>query len=1184
MKKLEPKRANFVHLRVHSAYSLLEGAIKIDDLVDLAKTNKMPAVAITDSNNMFGALDFSIAASKKGIQPIIGIQLNVTPIDSDEFSINVKPAKLVLLVANRCGYLNLMKLMSKSFIETEGDITPQVHMDTLEKLSSGLICLTGGGQGELNKFIMNSQLKNAERYLDKLNTIFKGNLYIELQRHAVADEVACEKTLIEYAYAKNIPLVATNDVCFATDAIFDAHDALMCIASGDVVGTKDRAKLNKEYYFKSADEMIELFKDIPEAIENTIEIAKRCSYKPENLRPQLPDYPYLNGRGEEEVLLELTKTGLDAHLKRKISIDKLTQADESEVVKIYNDRLKYEFDIIVKMGFVGYFLIVADFIKWAKEKNIPVGPGRGSGAGSIIAWSLGITDLDPIRFGLLFERFLNPERVSMPDFDIDFCQERRDEVIKYVQNQYGRDKVAQIITFGKLQAKAVIRDVGRVLSIPYGEVDMISKLIPNNPANPVTLREVMASEKKLQELCHEDPTIKRLISFGMQLEGLYRHASTHAAGVVIADRPISELVPLYKDYKSDIPVTQFSMKYVEQAGLVKFDFLGLKTLTIIQKAIEIINENNPTTKKLNIKDIPLDHKQTYEMLARGDTIGVFQLESAGMRKVLMQMQIDRFEDIIAAVSLYRPGPMEHIPTYIERKHGKKVEYWHPALKSVLQETYGIPVYQEQVMQMAQVLAGYSLGKADLLRRAMGKKIKSEMDDLRAGFNEGTTKKYNIDIELSNSIFDNIEAFAGYGFNKSHAAAYALIAYQTAWLKCNYNVHFMAATMTYDMANIDKLNLFKTDLDSAKIKILPPCINSSGAVFSVQKVNDGLSDDKGDDHKGGDDKNNKLAIRYCLCALKNVGESAVLGLIEEREKNGDFIDIYDFFERCEIKNINRRMLESLVRAGAFDKLCTNRNQLFCSLDGLYKYNLSVRTEIESGQNNLFGDKISKMSRPTLAIKENFKELESLEEEYKAVGFYLSAHPLSMHCSTLKKLGVVNYIDVESGQVKSQNVKLAGIVSSVRFITTQRMSKMAIVNLTDATGRYSVLFFDDKIEMYRGLLVEGKTILITCYKSVRDSGGENEIRLNGFSVEELSEQENELSGELKIFISNADSLKTIKNIFNNHKLTKGNVIIKIVFDSSFGEVEVRLKHRYAISSSVGKEIKFLSGVDYVDGTFE
>ena len=855
----------FVHLRLHSAYSLLEGALTIQKLAALAKADGAPALALTDSNNLFGALEFSEAVAEAGIQPIVGLTLSLSFLSEGETNPNgevsrrVDHGRIALLAKDERGYANLMKLTTDAYQHAfeGGDVI--VSTTTLFAHQAGLIVLTGGPDGVIDKALAANNLSFAETALNSLKSVFGDRLYVELQRHGLAQERAVEPQLLKLAYDLDLPIVATNEPYFATQEDFEAHDALICIAEGSYVAVDERRRLSPEHYFKTSAQMRALFADLPEALESTVEIARRCAYRPLQRQPILP--PFLTG-GEASTALGETEAAelrrqSEAGLKDRIAQYGVAPGFDAAA---YAERLAFELDVITGMNYQGYFLIVADFIKWAKAEGIPVGPGRGSGAGSLVAYALTITDLDPIRFGLLFERFLNPERVSMPDFDIDFCQDRRDEVIAYVRERYGAHRVAHIITFGKLQARAVLRDVGRVLQMPYGQVDRLCKLVPMNPANPVTLPQAIAAEPRLQEARDAEPIVAKLLDIGQRLEGLYRHASTHAAGVVIADRPLIDLVPLYRDARAQLPATQFSMKWAEAAGLVKFDFLGLKTLTVIETARKLIARRGID---IDPGKLPLDDPATFELLQKGDTVGVFQLEGQGMRDALRKLKPDRFEDIIAIVALYRPGPMDNIDSYVNRKHGREgIESLHDTIAPILSETYGVIIYQEQVMQIAQVLSGFSLGEADLLRRAMGKKIKKEMAAQKTRFVEGAVGN-GVERGRAEYIFELVAKFAGYGFNKSHAAAYALIAYQTAYLKANYPTEFIAASMTLDMANADKLNGFAQEARRLGMRIEPPSVNLSEVGFIPS---DG-------------------AIRYSLAALKNVGRHAVEHICAEREAKG-----------------------------------------------------------------------------------------------------------------------------------------------------------------------------------------------------------------------------------------------------------------------------------------------------------
>ena len=826
----------FIHLCNHTIFSLCKGAIRINDIVKKAESENMPAVAITDISNLFGALEFSIACKKNNIQPIIACDLLIDTEDSaksniSDLELSESFKRTILIAKNAAGYLNLTDLASEIHLSRINNLEPHIKLSDLEQKSEGLIAICGGEKGILGKNILGNNKNAAEKLAEKFQKIFVDDFYIQISRHGLENEKKIEQNLIDIAYKFNIPLIAINDNYFLDKSMFEAQDVLNCIGQKRYLIEEDREKLTPDHYFKSTSEMLELFSDLPEAIENSINIAKKCHIMAFEREPTLPHFPTKDGMSESDELEEKSKKGLNSRLKLKFEVEDVL--NKEELTKIYNERLRYELEIIKRMNFSGYFLIVSDFITWSKENDIPVGPGRGSGAGSIVAWVLQITDLDPLRFGLLFERFLNPERVSMPDFDIDFCQARRDEVIDYVQKKYGKEMVAQIITFGKLQAKAAIKDVGRVLQMPYNQVDRICKLIPFNAIEAVTLAKAIEMDKDLQNAIEEDEEIKKLTDIALMLEGVNRHASTHAAGIVIGDKKLKEIGCLYTDDINSMPAIGYSMKYAEKAGLVKFDFLGLKTLTVIDNTVKLINKSRGTN--LNISKIPIDDNDTFDMLSNGDSIGVFQIESSGMRSVLKQMKPDKIEDIIALISLYRPGPMDNIPTYIRRKTGlEKIEYPHPLLEQVLEETYGVIVYQEQVMEIAKILGGYSLGAADLLRRAMGKKDKDEMDKQRKIFIEGAAKN-EIDTKKSEEIFELVNKFAGYGFNKSHAAAYAMISYQTAYLKANYPVEFIVASINLEIDNSEKINNFLQMAKDHSINILPADINDSKALFDIEII-------------------------------------------------------------------------------------------------------------------------------------------------------------------------------------------------------------------------------------------------------------------------------------------------------------------------------------------------------------
>jgi DNA polymerase-3 subunit alpha len=1161
---------SFIHLRTHSAYSLSEGAIKVKELVRLCTEQGMPAVGLTDTNNLFGALEFSLEASKSGVQPIVGCQLGVARPDAGQSggATAPDPDQVVLLVANEAGYRNLLKLVSKAFLETESGEEPHVDLADLEAHGEGLIAFTGGPMGAVSRLLFEEQDSQAEEVLLRLAKAFSGRLYVELQRHGLQTEVATEDRLVELAYRHDLPLIATNEPFFATEEMYEAHDALLCIAEGVTVNHEGRRKVTPAHRFKSAEEMAALFSDLPEAVQNTVTVAKRCSFYPKPIDPILPAYDTAGGRSEAEELRAQAQAGLAEHLELHVFPRMDGEEARARARTQYEERLAHELGIIEQMGFPGYFLIVADFIQWAKNQGIPVGPGRGSGAGSLVAWSLKITDLDPIRWNLLFERFLNPERVSMPDFDIDFCQDRRDEVIAYVQQKYGRDRVAQIITFGKLQARAVLRDVGRVLQMPYGQVDKICKLVPNNPANPVTLAEAIAGEPDLQYQRDSDPTVARLIDIGLKLEGLYRHASTHAAGVVIGDRPLDELVPLYRDPRSDMPVTQFNMKYVEQAGLVKFDFLGLKTLTVLTRAANLVRESQPD---FDMATLPLDNAEAYKVMARGDTVGVFQLESSGMRDALRKLKPDRFEDVVAMVSLYRPGPMENIPSYIKRKGGaEEPDYLYPTLEPILKETFGIIIYQEQVMQIAQELAGYSLGGADLLRRAMGKKIAAEMDNQRKIFVEGSLAR-NVAEQTASGIFDLVAKFAGYGFNKSHAAAYALVAYQTAYMKANHPVEFLAACMTYDMTNTDKLGGYRQELDRLGIALLPPDVNASEPDFAVEVTGSNGSASK--------------AIRYALAALKNVGRGAMTELSHERRENGQFASLSDFARRLDPRQLNKRTVENLACAGAFDSLEPNRHAVFQAAEMVMRHAAVAADERSSDQVSLFGGggdaQAGELKLPKVI---DWSGMERLQREFDAIGFYLSAHPLDSYQALLGRKQVIAYADLAKAPDQGEPRKrLAGIVVGKQERTSKKGSRFAFVQMSDSSGQFEVMVFSEVLGQSRERLESGRPLLVEAIAERNAGGGGEEgdagIRLIAQRFEDLEESLAKTAAGLRIFAETPEPLPHLKKLLEREG--RGQSPICLVLALEHGrEAELDLPGKYNLPPAARQAIKAIPGLTVTD----
>lgn len=1114
---LKSEKMSFIHLRVHSAYSLAEGAVTVKDLVKICQKQNMPAVAVTDSCNVFGALEFSVTAAGSGIQPIVGAVIPMMREDRDPLSALLPPPdSLVLLVQNERGYKNLMSLVSEAYLKTPAGCVPQLSWESLKGRSDGLICLTAGPKGIVSRHILENRLSMAKKSLQTLQELFPDRLYVELMRHGLKEEEDTEESLINLAYDLNIPLVATNDVFFATEDLHEAHDALLCIAEGAYVSATNRRTLTPHHYFKSAQEMKDLFADLPEAIENTVHIARRCYYRPLPHKPILPNFPTDSGRTEQEELRYKTETGLMERLEHQVYLPDDDDATREEKKKRYFDRLNYEIGIIEKMGFPGYFLIVSDFIQWAKSQGIPVGPGRGSGAGSLAAWALTITDIDPIRFTLIFERFLNPERVSMPDFDVDFCQDRRDEVIDYVRRKYGDDRVAQIITFGKLQARMVLRDVGRVLQMSYSQVDRICNLIPNNPANPTSLEQALVLEPALEETRRTDESVQKLIDIGLKLEGLYRHASTHAAGVVIGDRPIPELVALYKDDRSALPATQFSMKYVEMAGLVKFDFLGLKTLTVIQKCCQLAKERGFD---VDISKIPLDDDKTFELLCRVETVGVFQVESAGMREVVKKMQPDRFEDLIALVALYRPGPMDDIPRYIACKNGEEeVTYLHPELEPILKETYGVMVYQEQVMQIAQVLGGYTLGAADLLRRAMGKKIKSEMDAQQALFVQGAVEK-GVQEDIAIQIFELMAKFAGYGFNKSHSAPYALLTYQTAYLKAHYPLEFYAASMTYDLQNTDKLNIFRQDLLKLGHKFYGPDINLSNPYFKVES--DG--------------------IRHALAAVKNVGELGMTSVVAERAKSGLFKDVTDFANRIDPKVLNKRQVENLIAAGAFDCLHSKRGELYANAEEILRTANVRHQEKQSVQISLFDRSGTAQEKVHIVKGHDWNPLDKLQKEFEALGFFLSAHPLDVYGDNLSKLGITPSSSLGTS-FENGSLKLAGVLVVKQERTSKAGQKFAFLQLSDAFGVYEVAVFSEVFAKCRDILTPGVAFFIQAMIRWTD----DEYRLTAQSIEVLDKITENLSSQARILVT--DHLEVPHFVSTLRSLPKGTtrIIIDVILD--------------------------------------
>ena len=1148
----------FVHLRVHTAYSLSEGAMLVPKLIHKLHDQGVPAIAVTDTANMFGGKAFSKYASDEGVKPILGCQFYLRNPDADDVlkakGRIIEPDKIVLLVMNENGYQNIMKLMKRSYLDNpkQGE-KAQLKMSDLEELNGGLIALTAGVEGQIGRLLLENRKAEAEEVVVKLREIFADRLYMEISRIGLETEQKTEDDFIDFAYKYNIPLVATNEAFFFDADMYEAHDALICIAAGEYVANDDRKKYSPNNRLRSAEEMVELFKDLPEAVQSTVNIAARCNYLSQKVDPLLPIFECPEGKTQDEFITEQAYKGLKQRMEAQVYNDSQTPEERAEIDKRYYERLDYELSVIKKMGFPGYFLIVSDFIQWSKTHGVPVGPGRGSGAGSIVAWSLKITDLDPLKLDLLFERFLNPERVNMPDFDVDFCQENRYKTIEYVQKKYGFDHVAQIITYGKLQAKNVIRDVARVLQMPYAQADRISKMIPPGVQgkNP-TLQESLDQVPELEQMRQEDPQINKLFDIGMKLEGLYRQSGMHAAGVVIGARPLDQLVPLYKDPKADMPVTQYDMKFVEETGLIKFDFLGLKTLTVIKKAVDWVKKVHKID--LDIDNIPLDDKLTYEMLQRGDTSAVFQFESPGMKDVHKQIKPDRFEDLIAIVSLYRPGPMDNIPTYIKRKHGEEeITYLHPDLAPILDETYGIMVYQEQVMKIAQALGGYTMGGADKLRKVMGKKMRDEIPKQRKMFTEGAVAK-GIDEGTATKIFDQMEKFASYGFNKSHAAAYSLVSYQTAYLKAHYPVEFMCAVMSLDMTNVDKLLLYKEECKKMGFKVLPPDINKSDADFDVEDGN----------------------IRYALAAIKSVGAANMEAIAAERHAHGPYKDVSDFIHRIDAKQINRRQLEQLIKAGAFDCLDKNRGKLFANIETIVQH-ISAATELKtSSQSSLFGDQ-ELQAKVKLAEKPDWPELEKLKLEAEAIGFYLSAHPLDSYSRGMERLGVKKCNEVFQGIRTGDTIraKLAGCVNSFQKRISKNGNKYAFLEISDGSSNFEGLLFSEGLTRFEETIKSGLPLLVSVTIDKQNEEGNPRVMIN--SVETLDKAIADVANGLEISLNDTSAVPKLKEILGKDRNGKNKIYIKP--DNDNWDIRIELSGGFALQGDVLSQIRGLAGVTTV-----
>ena len=1140
--------APFVPLRVLSSYSMLEGAIEPKAIAKLAKERGFPAIAICDRNGLYGTPPFAAGCKAEGVQPIVGTLLGIAR--APEGPIDYLP----LYVQDEAGWQNLCRLVSRAHLERPLELDPHVVVDDLAGQTDGLIALTGAGEGAVTRLAADGKRDRAEEALERLAALFPGRLYVELARRGDLVEEAAEDALIELAYAHDLPLVATNPANFGDPHMHAAHDAMLCIAHSTHLDSADRVRSAPEAFIKSASMMEELFADLPEATANTLVVAQRCAFAPPRRKPILPS---LAGdlEGEARLLAADAQAGLAARLA---PYEGLT----AEQRRVYDERLAFEIDVIARMGFPGYFLIVADFIKWAKSNGIPVGPGRGSGAGSLVAWSLTITDLDPIRLGLLFERFLNPERVSMPDFDIDFCETRRGEVIRYVQERYGHDKVAQIITFGKLKARAVLRDTGRILQMSYGHVDRLCKMVPNHPTDPWTLPRTLNGVNEFRREYDNDAEVKRLVDLAMQLEGFPRNSSTHAAGVVIGDRPLSQLVPLYRDPRSDMPVTQFDMKHVEDAGLVKFDFLGLKTLSVLRKAIELLERRGI---EVDLDALAWDDSQVYELLKRGDTVGVFQLESEGMRRTLSAVKPDKFEDIIALVSLYRPGPMDNIPLFGKRKNGEAaIEYPHPKLEGILAETYGIFVYQEQVMQAAQILAGYSLGDADLLRRAMGKKIQAEMDAKRQRFVDGCREVSGIEAKQANELFDLIDKFAGYGFNKSHAAAYALLAYQTAWLKTHYPEEFYAASMCFDMHQSEKLAVFVDDLRRNGFVLLGPDINRSEAEFTVEQTELGH------------------AVRYALAGIRNVGEKAMDQIAAERTARGDFESLEDLFRRMPPGAMNRRQLESLAGAGAFDALEPNRAKVLANADMLLAVAEHAVRERESGQAGLFGGEDHSEPSLRLAEAEAWTRAEQMAAERENFGFYFAAHPVEQYRAIASANGARSYSSLLESGVSGgrQPAVMAALVESVSKGRTRRGGEFVRADFSDSSGQFSAACFEESlVESFQRWCAEGTCVLLNVELDSPSPDEPPRVTVRG--ARPLAEVHSAARMLLTLDVHTAEALRELRRALTDGEPGKGEVLARICVGATL-EPQLRLGRDFEVDGELAERLAQVEGLANVSLT--
>ncbi len=1043
---LTSNKKNFNQIKIHSQYSICEGALKIEDLKEYCKKNKIQSVGLSDTYNLSGALEFSENISSVGTQPIIGSQIM--------FKFKNNYGVIPLIAKDNKGYQNIIELSSKAYLENNENDIPHCFIGDLLEKSEGIILLTGSINSLVGKLFNKGLFEELDQLIITLNDKFVNNIYIEIQRHGDENENQFEIFNLNQSKKFKIPIIATNEVYYLDKKMHEAHDALMCIGQKTYINDQKRLKLTNNHYFKSSEEMEEIFKDLPEALENNYNIPYRCSFRPIPSKPILPNISS-DEVDTNEYLIRNSSRGLEEKFKNDPELNKKILEDIS-IKEIYKKRLNHEIKIITRMNYSGYFLIVSDYIKWAKKNNIPVGPGRGSGAGSLVAWCLSITDIDPIKFNLIFERFLNPDRISMPDFDIDFCEEKRDQVFKYLTLKY-KNSVAHIITFGKLKARMVIRDVGRVLGLPYGFIDSICKMIPFDPSRPLNLQESINIEPRLQKLIKEDKRVMRLVELSLKLEGLNRNVATHAAGVVIADKNLTETVPLYKDSSADLllPSTQFDMYSAENAGLVKFDFLGLKTLTVINKTQKLVEKK---IQDFKIENINYHDQKVFDLLSSGKTVGLFQLESSGMKDALINMKPNHLEDIIALVALYRPGPMSNIPIYNDCKHGrKKPDYLHPKLIEILKPTYGVIIYQEQVMQIAQVLSGFTAGEADILRRAMGKKKRAELEKQKERFVDGAYKN-GISKDIAAGIFLKIEPFAEYGFNKSHAAAYAIIAYQTAYLKTYYPHEFLAASMSMELSNQKKLSEFHEELKRLNINVIRPDINKCNADFT------------------SDGKN----FLYALGAVKNVGFEAISKIVEERINNGEYKDLNDFISRVNPKDMNKLQLEGLVKAGAFDKINKNRRSLYNSIPNIIIKSKNIFENNSVNQIDLFKDDDDESY---LEIIEDWSLDHKLSKEFETLGFFISDHPINQYKSLFKQYNIINYDEFDTNEsILSSNI--ACTILKVQEKKTQKGSSYAIIKFSDLSGVFELFVFSDLFDFNREIFIEGNSVMITLVKNYVD----------------------------------------------------------------------------------------------------